>query len=173
MDKRITPRDIAAAAKPVDIEDLDNVPAAGLAFLELDLPGTEADLDSVDAEGNKFEILPAELDLLGDPLEPIPSAREAAKRGQLLRNISNYRRRLQVAGVDPLDIMARCMLREYQRGNYGLAFDYAERLAPYTAPKLQSVMQFPVTGAPGEQAGTMQVQWLAAAGPATDSGKVK
>ena len=124
---------------------------------------TEAELDAAEAaaalEAAAEARLPQEVprDLFGDKLDTtttkgrkIQSAREAVRW---------FRRKMQLAGVHPLDVMARGMLEAVERGDWDKAHARAADLAPYMAPRL-SVIATPGAG-PVQGGGVVRFTWEA------------
>lgn len=122
---------------------------------------SEAALDAAEqqaaAEARAEASMPRELpqDLFGDRLDAdtvkgrkVQSAREAVRW---------FRRKMALAGIHPLDVMARGMMDAVQRGDWDKAHARAADLAPYMAPRL-SVIATP--GAPQVAgAGVVRFTW--------------
>lgn len=126
--------------------------------------GTEAELDAAEQaaalEAQAEAKLPHEAprDLFGDAIDTdtakgrkIQSARQAVRW---------FRRKMALAGIHPLDVMARGMMEAVQRGDWETAHRRATDLAPYMAPRL-SVMALPGAAPAAAGAGLLRFTWEA------------
>src|SRR5262245_22973747 len=120
---------------------------------------SEADLDAAEVKLQKMERaeecqpLPLDVDLFGEKVDKATRRKIKSARQEL----SHFRRKAALAGIGPLDVMFRIMLRKYERGDMDGAFACAKELAPYMAPRL-SAMAIPQMQ-PGAGGGTVRVTW--------------
>lgn len=121
---------------------------------------SEADLDTAERQAEQMEQaegrqpLPAAVDLFGEAVDEVSRRKMASARMDLTR----FRRRMSLAGIHPLDVMARCMLRAYEDGDYEKAHQRACDLAPYMAPRL-SVIATPGAALAPSGAGLVRFTW--------------
>jgi hypothetical protein len=122
--------------------------------------GTEAELDAAEqqaaAEAQAESRMPREAprDLFGDALPDTPKGRKVQGAREAVRW---FRRKMQLAGIHPLDVMARAMMEAAERGDWDKAHARATDLAPYMAPRL-SVIATP-GAAPVQGSGVVRFTW--------------
>jgi len=126
---------------------------------------TEADIDAAERQAELEDQaharlpIPADVDLFGESLADEVSRRKIASARN---DVRNFRRRMALAGVSPLDVMARCMLRAYEDGDYDKAHERARDLAPYLAPRLSVIASPAAVLTPSGAAGAVRFTWEAA-----------
>lgn len=133
------------------------------AYLATEPRSQVAALDAVDAQEAQaraaealMPALPAE-DLFGDPIDGL-AAHEVRQTAKARRMVQTFRLRLFQAGIDPLDVMARCMMLAFEKGDYETAHKRASDLAPYMSPKLTAVAIAAPAGA-GTNGGRLSFSW--------------
>lgn len=131
-------------------------------WLAVDI-GSEADLDAAEqqaaaealAESKQPKLPPR--DLFGDKIDT--STPKGAKVQSAREAVRWFRRKMALAGIHPLDVMARGMMEAVQRGDWDKAHQRAADLAPYMAPRL-SVIATP-GAAPVQGSGMVRFTWEA------------
>lgn len=105
---------------------------------------------------------PVQVDMFGDPIPSTELLEVRTRRDTIRRGAVNFRARMERAGIDPRDIIARCMVHWYENGELQKACDAAATLLPYTAAKLNPIAlpgASPVPG--GSMAGAIRFAWVA------------
>jgi len=118
---------------------------------------SEAELDAAELQqrseldAQTRQPIPAAQDLFGEPVDP-------AKRRQIVSarmSLAQFRRRMGLAGIHPLDVMARAMMRAAEDGDWSTAHSRACDLAPYMAPRLSVIAQ----SSPSVGGGAVRFTW--------------